>query len=306
MSRGQAAGAGRPASGILLIVAGMMFFAALDTTTKYVTASVPLLMALWVRYAFQAVSTTLLVLPKRGMSVFRTAHPRFQVLRGLLIMTSSLLAFLSLRYLPVGEFTAIQMITPLIITLLASTTLGEKVSPLRWALVGGGFLGTLIIIRPGGENFTWAMLFPFGLVACNSWFQVLTSKMTRTEDPVTMHLYTGWVGTLVISLALPFVWSSQVSWQLWGLLMVMGLFATIGHFLIILAYQGAPAASLTPYLYTQIAFAMLGGWLVFSHIPDSWSIAGMVLIAVCGTGGAWLAFRESRSARQIEVQPVEA
>ncbi|MES2189132.1 MAG: DMT family transporter [Pseudomonadota bacterium] len=305
MSRGQAA-TGSAANSILLIVAGMFFFAALDTTTKYVTASVPLLMALWVRYAFQAVSTTLLVLPTRGLAIFRTAHPRFQVLRGMLIMTSSLLAFLSLRYLPVGEFTAIQMITPLVITLLASTSLGEKVSPLRWTLVAGGFMGTLIIIRPGGENFTWAMLLPLGLVACNAWFQVLTSRMTRTEDPVTMHLYTGWVGTLVVSLALPFVWSSQISWQLWGLLMLMGLFATTGHFLIILAYRGAPAASLTPYLYTQIAFAMLGGWIVFSHIPDSWSIAGMVLIAVCGTGGAWLAFRESRSARQIKVQPVEA
>ncbi len=293
-------------NGILLIVAGMLFFASLDTTTKYVTASVPLLMALWVRYAFQAVSTTLLVLPTRGLAVFKTAHPKFQVLRGMLILSSSFLAFLSLRYLPVGEFTAIQMITPLVITLLASTSLGEKVSPLRWALVGGGFLGTLIIIRPGGENFTWAMLLPLGLVACNAWFQVLTSKMTRTEDPVTMHLYTGWVGTLVVSLALPFVWTSQVSWQLWGLLMLMGLFATTGHFLIILAYQGTRAASLTPYLYTQIAFAMLGGWIVFSHIPDNWSIVGMVLIALCGTGGAWLAFHESRSARQIEVQPVEA
>ncbi len=306
MSRGRAAANARPINGILLIVVGMLFFAALDTTTKYVTAGVPILMALWVRYAFQAVSTTLLVLPTRGLSVFKTAHPKFQLLRGLLILTSSLLAFVSLRYLPVGEFTAIQMITPLVITLLASTSLGEKVSPLRWALVSGGFLGTVIIIRPGGENFTWAMLLPLGLVACNAWFQVLTSKMTRTEDPVTMHLYTGWVGTLVVSFALPFVWSSQISWQLWGLLMLMGLLATTGHFLIILAYQGAPAASLTPYLYTQIAFAMLGGWLVFSHIPDGWSIAGMVLIAVCGTGGAWLAFRESRNARQIDVHPVEA
>lgn len=305
MSRQQAAAAGGALNGIVLIITGMLFFAALDTTTKYVTASVPLLMALWVRYAFQAVSTTVLMLPVRGVAIFRTAHPKFQVLRGLIIMTSSLLAFLSLRYLPVGEFTAIQMITPLIITLLASTALGEKVSPLRWTLVAGGFMGTMIIIRPGSANFTWAMLFPLCLVACNAWFQVLTSKMTRTEDPVTMHFYTGWVGTLVLSLALPFVWSSDVSWPLWGLLMLMGLFATVGHFVMILAYQSSPAALLTPYLYTQIAFAMLGGWIVFSHIPDGWSTTGMVLIALCGTGGAWLGFREGRSARQVKVQPVE-
>lgn len=305
MSRSHAAAAGA-LNGILLILLATACFAALDTTTKFVTAGMPLLMALWVRYAFQAISTTLIVLPLRGRAVLRTAHPRFQLLRGLLIMTSSLLAFVSLRYLPVGEFTAIVMITPLIITLLASTTLGEKVSSMRWVLVAGGFAGTLVIIRPGGDSFSWATLLPLALVGCNSWFQVLTSKMARTENPETMHLYTGWVGTVVLSIALPFVWTWELSWQVWVLLMLMGLFATVGHFVMILAYQRAPAAALTPYLYAQIGFAMVGGWVVFAHIPDSWSIAGMVLIAVCGTGGAWLAFRESRSARQVEVQPVEA
>jgi drug/metabolite transporter (DMT)-like permease len=293
-------------SGIVLILAAMACFASLDTTTKFVTSSVPLLMALWVRYAFQAISTTLLILPMRGRSVFKTAHPKFQFLRGMLILSSSTLAFVSLHYLPVGEFTAIVMITPLLITLLASTSLGEKVSPLRWVLVGGGFIGTLIIIRPGGDAFGWATLLPLGLVVCNSWFQALTSKMARTEDPVTMHLYTGWVGTLVVSLALPFVWASAISWQLWGFLILMGFLATTGHFIMILAYQRVPAASLTPYLYAQIGFAMIGGWLVFSHIPDQWSIVGIAMIAICGTGGAWLAFHESRSARQVEVQPVEA
>ncbi len=293
-------------NGILLILVAMACFAGLDTTTKYVTASVPLVMALWVRYAFQAVSTTLLVLPTRGLSVFKTAHPKFQLLRGLLILTSSLLAFISLRYLPVGEFTAIVMITPLAITLLALTSLGEKVSPLRWLLVAGGFAGSLIIMRPGGDAFTWASVLPLGLVACNAAFQVLTSKMARTEDPVTMHLYTGWVGTLAVSFALPFVWTSAISWQLWTLLMLMGVFATVGHFLMILAYQGAPAASLTPYLYAQIGFAMIGGWLVFSHVPDGWSTIGMVMIAICGAGGAWLTVHEGRASRQIAIQPVEA
>lgn len=293
-------------NGILLILVAMACFAGLDTTTKYVTASVPLIMALWVRYAFQAVSTTLLVLPTRGLSVFKTAHPKFQLLRGLLILTSSLLAFISLRYLPVGEFTAIVMITPLAITLLALTSLGEKVSPLRWLLVAGGFAGSLIIMRPGGDAFTWASVLPLGLVACNAAFQVLTSKMARTEDPVTMHLYTGWVGTLAVSFALPFVWTSAISWQLWTLLMLMGVFATVGHFLMILAYQGAPAASLTPYLYAQIGFAMIGGWLVFSHVPDGWSTIGMVMIAICDAGGAWLTVHEGRASRQIAIQPVEA
>jgi drug/metabolite transporter (DMT)-like permease len=284
-----------------MAVAAVACFAALDTTTKYVSLSVPLLMALWFRYAFQAVATTAVVLPLRGLSALRTLHPKFQVLRGLLLLASSLFAFASLRYLPVGEFTAIVMVAPLAITVLAATVLHEQVTPLRWVLVAGGFVGTLIIIRPGGEAFTWASLLPLALVGTNAWFQVLTSKLARTEDPLTMHFYTGWVGALIASLALPFVWTWLANPWLWAGLCFMGFMATVGHFLLILAYQRAPASTLTPYLYAQIAFAMLGGWLVFAHVPDGVSVTGIAMIAFCGAGGAWLTVRESR----VMPEPIE-
>jgi drug/metabolite transporter (DMT)-like permease len=283
-------------AGIALVIGAGACFSALDTTTKYVSASVPLLMALWFRYAFQAIATTLVVLPRRGRTVWRTRRLPWQLLRGVLLLTSSLLAFVSLRYMPVGEFTAIVMITPLAITLLAATLLKERVSPLRWALVIGGFAGTLIIIRPGGSGFGLASLLPLALVATNAWFQVLTSKLARTEDPVTMHLYTGWTGTLLASLALPFVWTHLADPWLWACLLFMGVTATVGHFMLIMAYYRAPAATLTPYLYSQIGFAMLGGLLVFSHVPDHLSLAGIVMIAVCGAAGAWLTVRERRDA----------
>jgi drug/metabolite transporter (DMT)-like permease len=228
-------------------------------------------------------------------------HPKFQVLRGVLLLASSLIAFASLKHMPVGEFTAIVMVAPLAITVLAATVLKEKVTPTRWLLVAGGFAGTVIIIRPGGEAFNWASLLPLALVGTNAWFQVLTSKMARTEDPVTMHLYTGWVGTLIASLALPFAWAQLPDPWLWLPLCFMGFMATVGHFCLILAYQRAPASTLTPYLYAHIAFAMLGGWLVFSHVPDGWTMFGMVMIAVCGAGGAWLTVRENR----VRIEPVE-
>ncbi|HSV44435.1 MAG TPA: DMT family transporter [Ramlibacter sp.] len=291
-----APGAQRVLAGIALVVSAAACFAALDTTTKAVSASVPLLMALWFRYAFQAVATTAVVLPLRGLAVLRTRHLGFQCLRGALLLASSLLAFASLLYLPVGEFTAIVMIAPLAITVLAATVLKEQVSPLRWLLVAGGFAGTLVIIRPGDEAFNWASLMPLGLVATNAWFQVLTSRMARTEDPVTMHLYTGWVGTLIASLALPLAWTALPHGWLWLGLCFMGVMGTVGHFLLILAYQRAPAATLTPYLYAQIAFAMAGGWLVFAHVPDGWSMLGMAMIALCGGAGAWLTVRERKAA----------
>lgn len=289
-------------TGIALLIGAVGCFAVLDTTTKVIANSVPLLMALWFRYAFQAVATTLAVLPSRGLSVLRTAHPKYQLLRGLLLLCTSLFAFYSLRHMPVGEFTAIVMITPLVITLLASLTLGERVSWLRWALVVGGFAGTIIIIRPDGDDFNWAMLLPLGLVICNAWFQILTSRLARTEDPFTMHFYTGWVGTLAASLALPFVWASLDSWTLWASLALMGLMGTVGHFMMILAYGRAPVSTLTPFLYAQIGFAMLGGWIAFSHVPDRWSMLGMVMIAICGATGAWLAVRQSR----VAIEPVES
>lgn len=296
MTRAGPRSASAPAlAGIALVLAAVACFATLDTTTQYVSAAgVPLLMALWCRYCFQAVVTTAVVLPLRGRAVLRTAHLRYQGLRGVLLLLSSLFSFLSLKAMPVAEFTAVIMITPLAITLLAATVLGERVPPLRWLLVAGGFLGTLAIIRPGGGDFDATLLLPLCLVACNAGFQVLTSKMAQTEDPMTMHLYTGWIGTLGSALALPFVWTALPSWTLWASLALMGLMGAVGHFLLILAYARTPAAALTPYLYGQIGFAMLGGWLVFSHVPDPKALLGMLLIAACGAGGAWLTVHERR------------
>lgn len=297
MTQALARPAAHPLAGIALVIAATACFGALDTTTKFVSVSVPLLMALWFRYFFQAMATTVVVLPLRGLAVWRTRHLPYHLLRGVLLLASSLLAFASLRHMPVGEFTAIVMITPLAITLLAATVLKEQVSPLRWALVAGGFAGTLIIIRPGGEAFAWASLMPIALVGTNAWFQVLTSQLARTEDPVTMHLYTGWTGTAIATLALPFAWTHLADPWLWAGLCFMGLMGTVGHFLLILAYQRAPAATLTPYIYSQIAFAMLGGFLVFEHVPDGWSLIGIGMIAVCGAAGAWLTVRESRESQ---------
>ena len=280
--------------GIGLAIAAVACFATLDTTTKFVSAGVPLLMAVWFRYAFQAIATTVVVLPLRGIWVLRTSHPRYQLLRGLLLMSSTMLAFFSLKHTPLAEFTAIVMITPLVITLLAAAQLGEKVSALRWLLVIGGFVGTLIIMRPRSDDFNWALLLPLALVASNAWFQLLTSKMVRTEDPLTMQFYTGWVGTLGASVMLPFVWTTIDSGVLWGALVLMGLMGTVGHFLLILAYQRAPPATLTPYLFVQIGFGMLGGWLVFSQVPDRWALMGIAMIAVCGAMAGWLSVRESR------------
>lgn len=289
-------------AGIGLVVLATACFATLDTATKVSTAVVPVIMGVWFRYTFQATAMAAVLLPRHGLSVLRTAHPKYHMLRGALLMGSSMFAFLSLRYMPMAEFTAIVLVVPLVVTLLAATQLKEHVSPLRWGLTIGGFFGTLIVLRPGGDAFSWASLLPLGLVFTNAWFQVLTSKLAQTENPLTMNFYSGWVGALICSLMLPFVWTALPSWHWWALLCLMGFMGTVGHFMLILAFQRAPASTLTPYLYAQIGFAMLGGWLVFARVPDFVSLVGIGLIAVCGAAGAWLTVKE----RRVPIEPAES
>jgi len=288
----------RALAGIGLAVLAVAGFAGLDTTTKWLSLSVPLMMAMFFRYLFQAVATTVAVLPSRGRRLLHTHHLGLHVLRGLLLLGSSLFAFLSLKHMPVGEFTAIVMITPLVVTLMASRMLHEHVSGRRLLLVAGGVVGTLVIIRPGGQGFTWALLFPVGVVLTNTSFQLLTSRMAHTEDSMTLQFYTGWVGTAVAAITLPWSWVHLGDSNLWLGLFLAGLMATLGHFFLILSYKRAPAAVLMPYMYAQIGFAMLGGWLLFSHVPDHWSLLGMALVVVCGVAGAWLTAHESRAAAE--------
>jgi drug/metabolite transporter (DMT)-like permease len=195
-----------------------------------------------------------------------------------------------------------------VITLVAARRLKEKVSLLRWALVVGGFVGTLIIIRPDAGDFNWALLVPLGLVGTSTGFQLLTSRLARMEDPAVTQLYTGWIGSIVATLALPFFWVSIDKAYLWLALCVVGLMGTVGHFVLILAYKYATPAVLTPYLYGQVVFAMIGGWLLFSHVPDAWSLLGIAMITGCGALGTWLTLRESRARRDDRVvpEPVES
>ena len=284
--------------GICLLLVAVMCFAMLDTTSKRVTAQVPLLMAVWARYFFQALLTTGVVLPIKGLDVFKTKNPRQQITRGVLLVSVTGLAFASLQFMPVGEFTAIVMTVPLLVTLLATRMLGEHVSIQRVILVCAGFIGTLIIVRPGTQVFGWPLLIPLALVIVNAAFQLLTSKMARTEDAMTTQFYTTWVGTAIASVPLYWFWVPVTDTQVLLELVFMGVSGCIGHFLLILAFERSLAGTLMPYMYAQIAFAMLGDWLVFSHVPDHGSLLGIGLITLSGIAGGLLTVYEIRQKTQ--------
>lgn len=281
----------RTLGGVLFLVAATACFVVLDSTVKVVGATFSVLIAVWFRYLFQAVAMAGLVLPTRGWASLRTAHPGLQTLRGLLLLLVSVLSFFSLRYMPVGEFTAILMLTPLMVVVLAALFLKEQVSLLRWLLVLGGFGGALLVVQPGDTHLGWATTLPMGIVVSYAAFQILTSRLARTEHALTMHFYTGWVGVLVLSLGLPWFWEAIPDTTTFLLLCLIGLMGTVGHFLLIVAFGRSPAGVLAPFLYTQVGFAMLAGWLVFDHVPGGPEWMGVALIVGCGATSAWLAAR---------------
>jgi drug/metabolite transporter (DMT)-like permease len=282
-------------AGIGLAVVACALFAVMDSATQYLmVGGVPLALGVWGRYFFQAVVTSAVALPLRGHRVLRTRRLGFQVLRGALLFAGTALTFASLRHIQLGEFTAIIMIAPIVTSLLGPLLLREHVTPVRWMLLAGAFAGTLVIIRPGGGSFNVYLLLPLCQVIVNVGFQIVTSKLARTEDPLTLHLYTGWVGATLATLFLPYAWPGMPSLHTWSLLVLMGLIGAVGHFLLIMAFRRTPATTLMPYLYTQIAFAVLCGLVLFGHAPDGWSFIGMGVIAACGMAGAWLTLQQMR------------
>lgn len=286
-------------------------FAGMDTGVRALAGVFPVLLMLWLRYAFQAaVMAVWLWLVRDGS--FRAAHPRFQALRGALLLITSAMIFFGLQYMPVPELTSINMLAPLLVTLLAAWLLRERVSRLRWALVCGGLIGALIVIRPGGGLFGLAVLFPLAGAFTYAGFQVLTSRMSALDNPYTTHFWTGLVGMLIVTPLL--LWNAVDMWAAaraaspaqWAMLGLVAALGTGGHLLLILALGMAPTATLMPFIYTQIPLATALGWLVFGKLPDALAWLGMAVIMACGASAAWLNLRSRPAAVAAQLQGAAA
>lgn len=290
--------AGRPGLGIALMLLACACFASMDNSVRYIGQFLPVLLVLFARYATQALVMAAWLGGSRREG-FRTAHPRFQLLRGLLLLVTSAFSFLGLQYMPVAEFTAIIMLTPVMVTLMSAGLLHEQVSRLRWALVFGGFVGALIVIRPGSGLFGWAVLLPLAGAITNASFQVLTSRLAGLESPYTTHFCTGFIGAAMLAPLLALFGPdlhaavANLPWRHVAILVAIGLFGTFGHLFLILSFGLAPTATLMPFAYAQIALASAVGWLLFRTVPDDVGFLGMGVIAVCGAASAWLNVRDA-------------
>ena len=286
----------RPLLGIAFVIGAASCFATMDTTVRYIGAYFSVALVLWTRYGLHAAIMTLWIALSKRRS-FRSANPMFQIARGALLAFSSALAFAALRRMPVAEFTAIVMLTPVIATLVARIWLKERISPLRWALVAGGFVGALIVIRPGSGIVGWAALLPLAAAFSNAAFQIMTSRFAPHEDPFTTNFYTGATGMaiatpiLLASVADPIDTLLGAPGLQIGALVAVAVLGTTGHLLLILALGKAPASTLMPFQYVQLAVAALAGYIVFGVAPDGWGWVGMAIIGVCGAASAWLNVR---------------
>ena len=276
----------QPTLGILLILAAGLLLASQDALSKSLTAVYPLLLVVWLRYLSQSVLMLALFAPRMGLDLVRTQRTWLQLVRGLSLVAITLLFYSALRFIPLGEATAVIFLAPLVVIVLSAAWLKEHISRGLWLSVGVGLLGVLLIVRPGGALFTPAILLPLGAAFCCGLYQLLTRRLSATDHPATSNFLSALVGTLSVSVLLPWFWQTPTLVD--GLLMAtLGATAMTGHMLLTHAYRFGSAASLAPFTYVQIVTATLLGMLFFDHTPDLWAILGMAVIILSGAALAW-------------------
>jgi drug/metabolite transporter (DMT)-like permease len=280
--------------GILVTLAAMLLFGLMDAGSKYLSTRYPIAQIIWLRYVF-TIPLLLLVLAPKGLARhLRSARPGLQVLRSLLLVTEIGLVVWTFSLLPLADVHAVLALTPLVVTALSVPLLKEQVGPRRWAAVGAGFLGVLIVLRPGLGVMHPAALVALLAVLLYALYQILTRLAGRVDSSETSLLWQLVVGSLVLSFVVPFVWRPPAV-QHWPLFVVVAALGGVGHYCLIKALQLAPASVVQPFTYTLLLWAVVIGFVGFGDLPDGWTLLGGALIVAAGT---YTAVREHRLRRQ--------
>jgi len=220
--------------------------------------------------------------PRLRLALVRTARPGAQLVRGLLLAIASISFISAVKYMPLAEASAIAFLGPLLIVVMSVLFLKEKVEPARWIAVLCGFIGVLVIIRPGSSVFTWAALFPLANAVAFASYQILTRRLSGLESPYTSIFYAGLIGTLLLSATLPYVWVRPQNGLHMTLFVLTGALGGLSHLILIKAYAYAPASRLAPFSYTQLIWVATIGYLVFGDFPDTWSLVGIGILMASG------------------------
>lgn len=269
--------------GIALLLLALLVFASYDATAKFLSTRYPTPMLVWARYTLPCVMLALWFAPREGRGLIATRRPGAQILRALLLLICTAAGMAALRTIPLAEATAILFVAPLLVTIAAGPLLGERVPRIALIATVVGFGGVLLIARPG-TNFDSAG-FGLMLLAAVSYagYQLLTRRLAGTDRSLVTLFYTMMVGAITMTLGLPLFWTALAPTPLHVVLIAsLGLWGMLGHYLLILAFSQAAASELAPYLYFQLVWASLLGWLVFRQLPDWHSAVGIGCIAAAG------------------------
>jgi drug/metabolite transporter (DMT)-like permease len=267
--------------GIALMLVTVFTFGVMDLAVKAVVSDLPVMQVVWARYAFHLLFMLPLLARFGTARLVRTARPGLQVVRALLLLATTAIFFLAIRYIPVASANAVGFVGPLIVTALSALILKEKVGPRRWAAVLIGFCAVMVAIRPGFGMVHWAMALPLVTATCFAFFQIVTRILSRTEDAIATMAWTGAVAAVLTTLAVPFGWGHPTPVQ-WLVLAGVGFLGALSQWLIIKAYEAAPASVLAPFSYTSIIWTIPGGWLLFGDLPDVWVLLGAAILVACG------------------------
>ena len=287
--------------GIALMCGAVAMFACLDATGKYLLRYMDPLQVVWARYLGAFLLALIFLNPITRPKMMLTTRPYMQVGRSALLLGSTALNFFALRYLQLDEALAILFSTPFFVALLCGPLLGEWVGWRRWTAIAVGFLGVLLVARPGFGGIHPAALLSLGGAVCYASYAISTRVLARTDSTETTLFYSNLVGTVAMLPIIPFVWTAPASAFVVVLMVLIGAFGSAGHYLLICAHRLAPASALAPFIYTQLVWTTTLGFLVFGDVPHRWTIVGGLVVV---SSGLYLLNRERKVGKAEPSAPV--
>lgn len=276
------------AKGFMFAAIGLLLFACMDSSTKYLTQhyNVPFVVA--IRYLVHFALMVLVLAPRYSTPLLstpllQTKRRGLVILRAMALVVASICVGMALHRMPQAHTTAITFLAPMLVVLLACPLLGERIGAVGWLAAIAGFAGVLLIARPGGGLDMIGVICALIAAAANAAYQLLSRILATTERPITLLFYTALAGSMVFGLALPWTWENRAPTYLeLAIFIGMGAAGGLGHYFFTLAYSYATASFLAPVIYLQLVWAGLLGWLIFGNSPDHMSLLGMVIIAGSG------------------------
>lgn len=284
--------------GVLLMVGATALFVTMNTGAKYLSVHLPVLEIIWARSLGHLVFIVALFAPTHGgWRLFATGAPAVQVGRSLLLLTSTCFFFTAIGRVPLADATAVSFTAPLIVAVLAGPILGERIGLGHWLAILVGLAGALVVVRPTGAGANLYLLLVLGSAATYAVYQILTRYVAGIDAPETSVSYSALVGTLLLSVAIPFSWQTPQRLEHWLILGVLGLLGGLGHYCVARGFTWGPASILSPFHYVQLVWAAAIGYVVFGDVPGAPTWLGAALIVCSGLYIAWRGSRAPAAAR---------